>query len=70
MSLVPDSALQSILFRDITGEAIGNIFSSCPVRHLQDQEVLLTPGQANRTLYLLINGRLQVLLAKAISLPP
>lgn len=63
MSLVPDSALQSTLFRDITREAIGNIFSICPVRHLQDQEVLLTPGQANRTLYLLLNGRLQVQLA-------
>lgn len=63
MPLTRDIALQSVLFRDITGEAIGNIISSCPVRRLKDQEVLLTPGQPNRTLYLLLNGRLHVLLA-------
>lgn len=63
MPLSPHIALQSALFRDIASEAIGNIFSSCPVRRLKDQEVLLTPGQANRTLYLLLNGRLQVLLS-------
>lgn len=63
MPLPPHSALQSALFRDIASEAIGTIFSSCPVRRLKDQEVLLTSGQANSTLYLLLNGRLQVLLS-------
>lgn len=63
MSPAPDIASQSALFRDIAPEAIGSIFSSCPVRQLKAQEVLLTPGQVNRTLYLLLNGHLQVLLA-------
>lgn len=63
MSLSQDIASQSTLFRDIAREAIGSIFSSCPLRRLKDQEILLTPGQPNRTLYLLLNGRLQVLLA-------
>lgn len=75
MSIAPDIALQSALFRDIAPAAIGNIFSDCPVRRFQDQEVLLAPGQLNRTLYLLLNGRLQVLLANgdiptAIDLAP
>lgn len=75
MPLAHDTAFQSPLFRGIAGEAISNIFSSCPVRHLTDQEVLVTPGQPNRTLYLLLNGRLQVLLSNgdvptSISLSP
>ena len=75
MPLTQDIALQSALFRDIAPEAIGSIFASCPVRRLKNQEILLTPGQPNRTLYLLLNGCLQVLLANSgipttISLSP
>lgn len=63
MPYPPNNVLQSALFRDITKEAIGSIFSGSAIRHLKDREFLLAPGQANRTLYLLLNGRLKVLLA-------
>lgn len=58
-----DIAAQSALFRDIASASIASIFNTCPVQRLNDRDVLLAPGQANRTLYLLLSGRLQVLLA-------
>lgn len=58
-----DIVLQSALFRDITRDSIASVFAACPLQRLHDQEVLLAPGEPNRTLYLLLTGRLQVLLA-------
>lgn len=63
MLLSQDIAAQSTLFRDIASASIASIFNDCPIQRLNDQDVLLAPGQANRSLYLILRGRLQVLLA-------
>lgn len=57
-----DLALQSALFRDTASAAIRAALAACPRRRLPAREPLLTPGQPNRTLYLLLTGTLQVLL--------
>src|SRR4030067_2886955 len=57
-----DIVLHSALFRDTAGAAIQDALTTCPRRRLHSQESLLTPGQPNRTLYLLLSRTLQVLL--------
>src|SRR4030067_2404085 len=57
-----DIVLHSALFRDTAGAAIQDALTTRPRRRLHSQESLLTPGQPNRTLYLLLSGTLQVLL--------
>ena len=57
-----DIVLHSALFRDTAGAAIQDALTTCPRRRLHSQESLLTPGEPNRTLYLLLSGTLQVLL--------
>jgi len=54
--------LHSALFRDTAGEAMRDALATCPRRRLLAQEPLLTPGEPNRTLYLLLSGSLQVVL--------
>lgn len=51
------------LFKDFTPEDIQRILHSSPVRALDAGEVLIGPGQANNTLFLLIEGELSVILA-------
>jgi len=57
-----DIVLHSALFRDTTGAAIHETLAACPRRRLLPHAPLLTPGEPNRTLYLLLSGTLQVLL--------
>jgi len=57
-----DVALHSALFRETAGAAVHDALANCPRRWLHAQEPLLTPGEPNRTLYLLLSGTLQVLL--------
>ena len=58
-----DIAVQSALFRDTASEAVRDALAACPRRRLLAQDLLLTPGEPNRTLYLLLSGTLQVLLS-------
>ena len=58
-----DIALHSALFRDAASEAMREALAACPRRRLHAREPLLTPGQPNRTLYLLLSGSMQVTLA-------
>lgn len=48
------------LFANVEPEAIEGLLESCPQRMLAAGETLLRPGEANRTLFLILDGRLRV----------
>jgi sigma-B regulation protein RsbU (phosphoserine phosphatase) len=48
------------LFAGIQSEALRPLVERCAVRQLRIGEVLLSPGEANRTLFLLLDGQLGV----------
>jgi sigma-B regulation protein RsbU (phosphoserine phosphatase) len=48
------------LFADVSVEALKSLTEDCPLRLLKIGDVLLAPGQMNRNLYLLLDGRLKV----------
>ncbi len=50
-------------------ESVESLLSACPVRQLPAGEVLISAGQKNDTLYLLLSGRLRVHLASLESEP-
>ena len=50
------------LFKDLPPDLIESILSECPVQQLYKDELLLSSGQENHYLYLLISGQLQVYL--------
>ena len=61
----PDRRRQSLisrqaLFADIPYSALEPLIERCELRQLAGGDVLLAPGQANQTLYLLVDGRLKV----------
>jgi sigma-B regulation protein RsbU (phosphoserine phosphatase) len=63
------------LFKGFAPEEVWEILVSGKVRELKPGEVLLEPGKANDTLFLLINGELKVVLEKegvdvSIPIPP
>lgn len=55
------------LFAGVSWTRIGPIMNRCPVRELRTGEVLLTPGQVNHEVFLLLAGRLQARLDSADS---
>ncbi|MCG3208494.1 MAG: hypothetical protein FOGNACKC_02099 [Anaerolineae bacterium] len=55
------------LFHEIPYHLLEPVLAECSVRHLQKGEILISPGQENHHLYLLISGRLLVYLDKADS---
>jgi sigma-B regulation protein RsbU (phosphoserine phosphatase) len=65
--VVDTGILKHDLLRDIPYELLAPILSRCQVRKLAEDEVLITPGQLNEYLYLLVGGRLQVYLDSADS---
>ncbi|MBI4633150.1 MAG: GGDEF domain-containing protein [Deltaproteobacteria bacterium] len=48
------------LFKSVGLESIKGLIDVCTVRVLQPNEVLLAPDQTNRTVYLILSGRLRV----------
>ncbi|MBF0177266.1 MAG: GGDEF domain-containing protein [Magnetococcales bacterium] len=48
------------LFQGVSPESIEHVIKTCSVRHLQREEVLLAPGQANNEIYLLLSGTLRI----------
>lgn len=48
------------LFADTDLDNISYLLESCPVRHLETGEALIMPGFPNRSLYVVLNGRLSV----------
>jgi len=50
------------LFHDVDLTALGDILARCPVRDLGAGETLITAGRPNHDLFLVLSGRLRVLL--------
>lgn len=53
-----ESALQ--LFRDIPPDIVQELLDSCPVREFAAETVVLSPGETNEHIYMLLAGRLRV----------
>ncbi len=54
------SLSNTTLFANVEPEAIEGLLESCPQRRLAAGEVLLRPGEPNRTLFLILEGRVRV----------
>lgn len=52
--------LDDDLFRDVPKAHLEDVFSRCPVLELDSGEILLSPGEENHHLYLLLSGELLV----------
>src|SRR5215467_15609849 len=63
-----ESPLQ--LFRDIPQSIVQELLESCPVREFAAETTVLTPGQTNEHIYMLLAGRLRVHLDAADSANP
>ncbi len=57
------------LFENVGLESVEGLLAACPVRQLQPGEILISVGQANDTMYLLLSGRLRVHLDSVDSEP-
>jgi sigma-B regulation protein RsbU (phosphoserine phosphatase) len=55
-----DFILNQEIFQGVPDNLIQPILSRCPVRELRAGEIVLSPGQLNDHLYLVLGGRLQV----------
>ena len=53
-----ESPLQ--LFKDIPSHVVQQLLESCPVREFTAETVVLSPGQTNEHIYMLLAGRLRV----------
>lgn len=58
---------QMDLFQGVPYSAVEDILDECPVRSFSESEVLLEPGQTNASMFLVLEGRLQVHLDAADS---
>ncbi len=54
------SLSDTTLFANVEPEAIEGLLESCPQRELAAGDVLLRPGEANRSLFVILEGRLRV----------
>jgi len=63
-----ESPLQ--LFRDIPPNIVQELLESCPVREFAAETVVLSPGQTNEHIYMLLAGRLRVHLDSVDSTHP
>ena len=60
---------QMQLFRSVDIESVRGILDYCTILTLKPQEVLITPGQSNRTVFFVISGSLRVHLGSLDSEP-
>jgi HD-GYP domain-containing protein (c-di-GMP phosphodiesterase class II) len=68
--LLESHKLQSTsLLRGVELGSIEDLLQDCPIQELEKDDVLISAGQPNRFLYLLLSGRLRIHL-KELTLPP
>lgn len=68
--LLESHELQSTsLLRGVELGSIEDLLQDCPIQELEKDDVLISAGQPNRLLYLLLSGRLRIHLKK-LTLPP
>jgi len=51
---------QIYLLKGVEPESIIGLLDLCTILKLESQEILITPSQANRTIYFVLNGRLRI----------
>jgi len=69
-NLLESHELQSTsLLRGVELESIEGLLQACPIQELEKDDVLISAGQPNRFLYLLLSGRLRIYL-KELSYSP
>ncbi len=59
-SVSREELAQQRLFVNADLEALEGLLHACPVRDVKPEEILLSPGQSNQNLYLLLSGCLRV----------
>ncbi len=59
--------LSTSLLRGVEFEFVEDVLEACPILELKKDEILITPGQPRRFIYLLLSGRLSVLLNKLMT---
>lgn len=58
---IDDEELKRIhLFKSVSLESIKGLIDLCTVQVLQPNEILIAPGQTNRTVYLVLSGQLRI----------
>lgn len=60
MDILERAIKKAKLFQDVDPDAFMDDLRQCPRRTVNDQEVLISPGTANKNVYLLIEGRLSI----------
>ncbi|MBF0143759.1 MAG: GGDEF domain-containing protein [Magnetococcales bacterium] len=68
-SQLRDSLQGSVLFKGVPSELYFTEIAACPVHALDDRGVLISPGERNRSIYLLLSGLLTIHLEKPESPP-
>ncbi|MBF0135808.1 MAG: GGDEF domain-containing protein [Magnetococcus sp. DMHC-1] len=48
------------LFQGVSPESVEHILKTCAIRRLQREEILLSPGQSNSEIFLLLSGSLRI----------
>ena len=61
--------LSTSLLRGLEFEFVEDVLEACPIEELKKDELLITPGQPRRFIYLLLSGRLSVHLNKLMTDP-
>lgn len=49
-----------LLFQNVPHAEVEHVLARCPIRHLADGETLLTPGQQNNAIHVLLDGQLHI----------
>jgi len=61
--------LNTSLLRGVEFEYVEDVLEECPIEELKEDDVLISPGQPRRFIYLLLSGRLSVHLNKLMTDP-
>jgi len=61
--------LRTSLLRGVEFEFVEDVLEACPIEELKKDDILISPGQPHRFIYLLLSGRLSVHLNKLMTDP-
>jgi len=67
--LATHAQLSTSLLRGVEFEYVVDVLEECPIKGLKREDILITPGQPRRYIYLLLSGRLSVHLNKLMTDP-
>ena len=67
--LATHAQLSTSLLRGVEFQYVVDVLEECPIKELKQEDVLISPGQPRRYIYLLLTGRLSVHLNKLMTDP-